>query len=115
MRVQQLRTDSSSLGENVVEFPRSQAFSSSSQITPTQFCDALTLRNIRSIIESRVIQNYLELKSRQGTMSESPFGSIYISELSPDQICPTVMSQLIAFKDIKDLSETIEFDDEWDD
>ena len=46
---------------------------------------------------------------------DNPFDAIYLAELQPDKINPVDVQVLNKFKNIIDLSDTIHFNDEWED
>ena len=46
---------------------------------------------------------------------DDPFDAIYISELRADPIVSADIEQILMYADIIDLSNTINFEDEWED
>ena len=50
-----------------------------------------------------------------GDKVDDPFGAIYLAELPPDSLDNRNLNQINKFADIEDLSDTIHFDDEWED
>lgn len=69
---------------------------------------------IKSIVEGYVID--LWLKSIKPDLSvDDPFDSIYLADLLPDILLPSTIQELETLKNINDLSNTITFNDDWDD
>lgn len=80
-----------------------------------QFGSEETDENLKSIIEAAMFEAYMRAKITIPQIDDDPFDAIYISELRSDTISSEVVENIVKFSNIKDLSETISFNDEWED
>lgn len=69
---------------------------------------------IKASIESAISQHFVE-RLAAGEVDDNPFDAIYFSELQSDVNFSESVRQIQALSGISDLSDTVEFDDGWDD
>ena len=73
-----------------------------------------SIEEIKSLFDAQ-LAIAITRSMQQGTSIDNPFDAVYLSELQPDELVPTNISQLAALSHVKDLSSTIHFDDGLDD
>lgn len=69
---------------------------------------------VTSLIEGHLASNILQAKIQSVALDDDPFDAIYLAKLALDPIKPDEIQQINKFRNIED-SETIHFDDGWDD
>lgn len=72
-------------------------------------------QSVKAVIEALVATEYFRRTLKRAERMDDPFDPIYISALQPDPISAGDIAQLARFRDIEDLSDSITFDDGWDD
>jgi len=71
---------------------------------------------IKNMIESHIIgKEILESTYRNPEAIDNPFDAIYLAKLEPDIIFDQDQLSIESFSEIEDLSDTIHFNDGWDD
>ncbi len=112
-------TNSESIYNNVIPFPQSNTSSSSETSIEILLSDALanpeTETRLKGIMEAAVLHAWMKIRLLDVERVDDPFDAIYISELKADPIIPADINQLQKYADIIDLSNTIIFEDEWED
>ena len=68
---------------------------------------------MKTIIESIVAYEIIKQKA-SNFFIDDPFDAIYISDLKPDFIPTDNITEFNKYKGIKDLSDNISFNDEWE-
>jgi hypothetical protein len=77
--------------------------------------DEATDAQIKTWIESAVMQAYLAAKAEQREEHDGPFDPIYIAALRPDPVDFVAVGQLQKFRHIEDKSDELFLDDGMDD
>jgi hypothetical protein len=72
-------------------------------------------KHFKSHVESAVLEAWMKVRFLDSEKVDDPFDAIYLAELSSDSIDNRNLDQIIKFTDIEDLSDTVHFDDEWED
>lgn len=70
---------------------------------------------IKTMVEGSLSELMIRRFTSESISSDNPFGSIYLSELLPDEINTKNAAELNRLSNIKDLSNEIQFNDGWDD
>jgi hypothetical protein len=84
--------------------------------TPTNpLSDPEVEERLKSIVEAAVIEGWMKTRLLDIEKIDDPFDAIYISELRPDRISNIEIGRITKYSNIEDLSDTISFDDEWED
>ena len=111
--------NSKSSHNNVIPFRQSQTSSKTETGMESLLFDALANPEIeahlKGIMEAAVLEACLKIKVLDIERHDNPFDAIYISELRADPIVSADINQLSKFAEIVDLSDTISFEDEWED
>jgi hypothetical protein len=69
--------------------------------------------NIKSLVEGKVAEIIMQiLTSHSGTIIDDPFDPIYLYDLLPDNIQANM--NLSAYSNLQDVSDEVEFNDDWD-
>ena len=110
------RHETESTASSVLQFPRfvdepseTEAFSSNSSDSREFF------EQLRAAFDAYVTENYVKQLRFGNGVAESPFDAVYISALMPDEVEPQAVSRISEFAGIVDLSDSLEFADEWGD
>jgi hypothetical protein len=111
--------DSQSNHNNVIPFNHSPTSSKMGNSVESLLSDALSNPEIethlKGIVEAAVFEACLKIRLLDVEPYDDPFDAIYISELQADPIISTDINQLQKYANIIDLSNTISFEDEWED
>jgi len=108
--------DSKSISNNIIPFPTS----STSELGVESLLSN-ALRNpeiegrLKEIMEAAVFNVWAHTRLLDIERADGPFDPIYISELRADPIVSADIKQIQMYADIIDLSDTINFEDEWED
>jgi len=70
---------------------------------------------LKAVFEARITEAYFRTVLSLRTQPDDPFDPVYISRLTPDPVRAADIAQLRRFAAIRDLSEEIDFRDEWSD
>ena len=111
------RKDVSSGSGTVIPFPSSRlgsehADSSGPFLSGLPRLDELK-EELKAFIESRVTEAYFRTLLNVRSEADNPFDAIYISRLTPDHVADATLRRLSTFRAIRDLSDEIDFEDEW--
>jgi hypothetical protein len=68
---------------------------------------------LKAAIESYITEAYFRDLLTLSRMPDNPFDAIYISRLTPDSILSHDISQLRRYRSIHDLSDSLDFSDDW--
>lgn len=71
--------------------------------------------HLKGIVEAAVFEACLKIRLLDIEPHDDPFDAIYISELRADPIVSADINQIRKYANIIDLSNTISFEDEWED
>jgi hypothetical protein len=71
--------------------------------------------HLKGIVESAVLEAWMKARILDIEKVDDPFDAIYLAELPPDNIYNDNLDRINRFTSIEDLSDTINFDDGWDD
>jgi hypothetical protein len=71
--------------------------------------------DFRAALDAFVTESYVRNLLTGLRTSDSPFDAVFISKLTPDPITVADVSRVRAYANIRDLSDTLEFNDGWDD
>ena len=104
----------------IIPFPSTDTSSSSeANIYSSLISDVLTNPSIenhlKGIIEGAVMDTWVKAHIADFGILNDPFDAIYISELRADDIHSHNIDKITQHSNIIDLSDTISFDDEWED
>jgi len=69
---------------------------------------------LKNIIEAALLDVWVKTQLVTSERTDDPFSSIYLSELKSDRITEFDILNIEKYKNINDLSNTISFDDEWE-
>jgi hypothetical protein len=72
-------------------------------------------KHLKGIVEGVVMDAWVKSKFEESNIYDDPFDAIYLSELKPDEVHKSDVDVITKCSNIVDLSDTIAFDDEWDD
>ncbi len=72
-------------------------------------------RHFKSLVESAVFDATIKARFLDVKEIDDPFDAIYLAELTPDDIHTADLDRIARYSSIKDLSDTISFDDGWED
>jgi hypothetical protein len=115
------KSDWTSASSNVVPFTRKRSDSTSGagSIDPNVYFKVLADKGqhaqMKRAIDMAVFDALLNDSLIDFSDKNNPFGSIYISKLRPDAVKPETLVQILNCSAIEDLSDTIHFDDEFED
>ena len=70
---------------------------------------------LKDLIEGAVMDVYVRTQFADFEVLENPFDPIYISDLQADPVTKQDIDKIICHSKIIDLSDTLSFNDEWDD
>lgn len=70
---------------------------------------------LKSMLDGLVLDAYLKDRFQGLGNTDNPFDAIYISELRPDPVAREEIDMITGYREISDLSGTIEFSDYWED
>lgn len=70
---------------------------------------------IKHLVESRIADVVARATTGEVLSSDNPFDAIYLSELAADVLSAQHISRINKHSAIKDLSEQLKIDDQWDD
>ena len=111
--------DSKSSPNNLIPFPLNTTSSTLETSVESLLSDALanpeTEAHLKGIVEAAVLDAWVKTRLLDIERVDDPFDAIYISELRADPIVSADIKQIRMYADIIDLSNTISFDDEWED
>jgi hypothetical protein len=111
--------DSKSIPNNIIPFPQPNNSSTSEPGVGSLLSHAL--RNpevegrLKEIMEAAVFNAWANTRLLDIERADGPFDPIYISELRADPIVSDDIKQIQMYADIIDLSNTINFEDGWED
>ncbi len=71
--------------------------------------------HFKGIVESAVLEATMKARFLENEIVDDPFDAIYLAELAPDSIYNHDLDRITKYAKIEDLSNTIHFDDEWED
>jgi hypothetical protein len=100
----------------VISFPQKASDTTSAgsvDVPANPFDNPEIEKHLKSIVESAVLDATLKNRLSDIEKVDDPFDAIYLAELPPDSI--ENLDRIYKFTGIEDLSNTIKFDDEWDD
>ncbi len=72
-------------------------------------------QGVKEMVEGKMAEFVFRVFREASMGTDSPFGSIYISDLTPDLFDARHLAMIKTFENIEDLSESISFDDHWED
>mgnify|MGYP003564686392 CR=1 FL=1 len=104
----------------LIQFPTDYGNTTSNASLPDNLIEDLFVsenfnEEIKHIIEGKISEILINLINSEPMINENPFGSIYLSALMPDDLNQKDVNHLKVLSDITDLSNSITFDDGWDD
>lgn len=103
----------------IIPFPLSSSSSSSGTNIEALLNDVFTNpaieTHLKGIVEGAVMDVWVKSHLTYFGISDDPFDAIYISELKADNINNSDIEKIAQYSNIIDLSNTISFDDEWED
>jgi hypothetical protein len=70
---------------------------------------------VKKLIESFIYEVFIKEKTLNNERDVNSFGSIYLCDLQPDYIDKSMIEKIRKFADVRDLSDSIFFDDGMDD
>lgn len=110
----------SSQTAKIIPFPAESGNTTSAASLPDNLVEEIFLNKIfnekvKYIVEGRMSEILINLINSEPMKNENPFGSIYLSELMPDELSHEDINHLTVLSNITDLSDSITFDDGWDD
>ena len=70
---------------------------------------------LKTLIESITLNVLIQKRFEETLGVDDPFDAIYLSELRPDDIGQNDIRKIVSYSRIKDISDSIKFDDEWGD
>jgi hypothetical protein len=113
----QYSTESSQgyLADNIIPFPNLTKNNSKMSMTTSFGFTRSENAYIKELIESIVYEVMIKEKILGKTQDVNPFGSLYLCDLKPDIIDFTTIDQIKLFSNIRDISDTITFNDGMDD
>lgn len=114
------RKQSSSEGTRVLQFPRPGGFATDSRsLAPLAASQLPRLgqlkEELRTVVEVFMTEAYVAGALEGAWPVSTPFDAIYISRLGPDQVHAADIEKLRRLSAVVDLSDQLEFDDEWRD
>ncbi len=113
------RHDTRIKGHRIIPFRQSIRSSTSSISTDETlndvFSDPAAGNFLKQIVEVAVMDALIKAELANHGVSDDPFDAIYISELKADNIHVHDITKVIRAANIRDLSDSISFDDEWED
>jgi hypothetical protein len=111
--------DSKTSANNVIPLrqntPSSTSETSGESLLSSVLANPDTEDRLKEIVEAAVLNVWAKTKLLDIERFDDPFDAIYISELRADPIVSADIEQLSRYANIIDLSETISFEDEWED
>lgn len=111
--------DSESIYNNVIPFPQGNTSTTSETSIESLLSEAIanpeTEIRLKGIMEAAVLDAWMKIRLLDVERVDDPFDAIYISELQADPIMSIDINQLQKYANIIDLSNTISFEDEWED
>lgn len=103
----------------IIPFPLSSSMSSSGTnieaLLNDVFTNPVTESHLKGIIEGAVMDAWVKSHYTHLGIFDDPFDAIYISELKADNINKHDINEITQYSNIIDISNTISFDDEWED
>lgn len=104
----------------VIPFPKNPhgSFSEaaySDDILDQIFADPRLDQRIQERIEAQLLTVMYRVQLGDLKSVDDPFDDIYLSELQPDRFNKNSTINIQRFRNIKDVSDTIAFSDEWED
>jgi len=109
----------SSKSAEIIPFPSANSLSSSGTNIEASLIDIFTdptiKTHLKTIIEGAIMDILVKSYVANFEVSDNPFDAIYISELKADHITCHDVEKIANYLNIIDLSNTISFDDEWED
>jgi hypothetical protein len=113
------KEDYQSKSNKIIPFPVNITASQTETEIDSLIFDALTNpeieKHLKTIVEAAVIEAWMKTRLFDIERADDPFDAIYISELRADPLVAADAEQVRRYKDIIDLSNTIIFEDEWED
>ena len=110
--------DFRSRDSNVIPFTLSSTVSTSEasieSLRPDLFTKPEIEAHLKGIVEAAVLDAWMRARLFDIERSDDPFDAIYICELKPDRIMRPDTDRILKYSNIIDLSDTISFDDEWE-
>ena len=70
---------------------------------------------IKTAIDAVLTEAYVAQVLSGSALPESPFDAVFISALVPDSLDREDLHRMARFSHVKDLSDSIDFEDHWDD
>jgi hypothetical protein len=111
--------DSQSSHNNVIPLNPSNTSSTIGTSVESLLYDALanpeTEARLKGIMEAAVLDAWMKTRLLDMERVDDPFDAIYISELRADPIGPADIKRIQKYSNMIDLSDTISFEDEWED
>jgi hypothetical protein len=110
------RRETSAAGTSVLTFPRLvEDPLETDALSAPHPVDAEFVEQLRSAFDALLTQTFLKHVRLVGTEPDSPFDAIYISALVPDVVESDAVRSLRSHQHVKDLSDSIQFADDWAD
>ena len=105
---------------NLIPFPASSGASFSESSLPDDVIDSILSapaleEGLKRSVEGALTGLLLSQLENGTFQTDNPFNSIYLSKLQPDLIISGLVTELESLASIRDCSDTISFNDEWDD
>lgn len=70
--------------------------------------------DLKQVLEAQAIEIHFRSLLLADSPSDDPFDAIYLSRLTPDRVQQGDVNRITAYATIRDLSDDLEFVDEWD-
>ena len=103
----------------IISFPLTNTSSTSGTNIESLLVDAFfnpdVEAHLKGIIEGAIMNAWVKKHLTDFGRLEDPFDAIYISELKADSIHKQDLERILQYSKIVDLSESLSFDDEWED
>jgi hypothetical protein len=117
--LQKKYNDSKSSPNNVTPLNRNTPSSTSETSGESLLSSALTNSDtedrLKKIVEAAVFDVWAKTRLLDIKRFDDPFDAIYISELRADPIVSADIERISTYANIIDLSDTINFEDDWED
>jgi hypothetical protein len=111
--------DSENTSNNVIPFPQGNTSSTTEHSIESLLFKAIaspkTEARLKGLMEAAVLDAWMKTRLLDMELVDDPFDAIYISELRADPIAPADIKRIQSYSDVVDLSNTISFEDEWED
>lgn len=111
-----LRIDRTKNRTSVIPFPRLHAQPTETEALSSPGSQSQEFfESFRAALDAFVTESYMRQLLSGLSTAESPFDAVYISALTPDPVQGTDQERVQSFASVRDLSDTVVFNDGWDD